>query len=223
MLVISYSLLTTVFAQTDQELAEEQRREQKEKEFQEALRQKLQKDQKMMEEFFQSDDFGLLQQRMKELMQRFQAFDDLNIDDFLNQNIPSQYRGNSGIETWWKETQTEKIFVIKAQKNNSIPFNITVEKGMIHINGTTLNEVKDDKGIVISKSYSSVSSSQNIPGDVDEASVKYDQDKDKNILIIFKKITPSTPVAPSKKEPVKNPQKDKGFQPIKPNKDDTTI
>lgn len=208
----------------DETSSDTQSAEQREEEFQNQLRKKLEEDRKAMEELLQSDDFGMLQKRMQQLMQSFGAFDDLNIHDFFGQGLSSQglgTLGNNAVETWWEEKGNEKILFIKAQKNKDDPFNITVEKGMININGTKLNEVKDERGRVIQKSYSSISSSQQIPSDVDPDSVRYDQDKQGNIMIIFKKVVNSP--SPDKKPSQKNGAPSNSFQPLKPNEDDERI
>ena len=199
--------------------------EQKEEIFRQRLREKIIKDQKTMEEMFQSDDFKMLQKRMERLMESFGRWDDLNIDDFMRQGMGVQGLGGGmgGVETWWSESDTEKTFHIKAKQNKNDPFNITVEEGMIKIHGTTLNEIKNDKGVVISKSYSSVNSSQSIPADVNAESVRYDQDKNGNILVIFKKKSAGTKSRTKPKAQPKKENQDRDFKPLKPSKQDKTI
>lgn len=190
-----------------------------EEEFHRKLKESMQADQQAMQQFFQSNDYKILEGRLKELMQRFGAWDDLNIDDFLNQNFMDNTLqnplGGSGVDTYWDETNSEKKFVVKSGKDKTTPFNIVVEEGMIKINGSTLNEVKNDQGKVISRSYSSVNLSQDIPDDVDPDSVRYDQDKEGNIIVIFKKKIPSPKL--------KSNSKDKSFRPLGTDSDDTTI
>lgn len=156
------------------------------------------------------------QRRMLEEMEK----GDSSFDDYVNKMF-ERLRGNAfgtfsgdtfeigrkAVRSYWEETDKERTLIVEFQ-NEKDKIDIKIENGMVNFSGIQINEVKNDKGEVVSSSRSQFSSSVGIPRDVDADNPKMKK-VDKKIHISFKKIS-------SKNVDVKKDQNIKKSKPIIP-------
>lgn len=178
---------------------EKKSREQINKEFRDALLEKIKRDRQVIEKMLGGGLFKQFDKQLEDMLKQFdngfykqfetdmnKFFEDENFDKIFKNANPYQFMDLG--EYKWFETPRERILIFKQEISEDAPLDIKIEKGKVKFKGKALKQTTwmENGKIMQGKKAIDFEREIMIPTDVHQDKAKFDK-KDGNILIKFPK------------------------------------
>ena len=182
------------------------------KRFEEALKAKMEKDRKMIENFMNDDLFKQFDKMFEDMARDFDKGNFEGLQKFFEKGHFDTFLGESGLfdnldigQGKWIENPEEKILVLKIARKEEEPLNIEIKEGVIHVSGQVITKQKrigTNGQIEQTQGERKIDRTFPIPSDVDASHPRF-ENKDGSIFIRFtRKSIQKNSGTPSQRQPV---------------------
>jgi HSP20 family molecular chaperone IbpA len=184
---------------------EKKSREEVNKNFRDALLEKIKRDRQVIEKMLGGGLFKQFDKQLEDMLKQFddgfykqfetdmnKFFEDKNFDKIFKNANPYQFMDLG--DTKWIETPKERILIFKLDVSKETPLDIKIEKGKVKFKGQALKQTTwmENGKIIQGKKAIQFEREVMIPSDVRHDQAKFDK-KEGNILIKFPKKYVFTP------------------------------